>query len=154
VRAHLPPALLAAGLLGATLWPLTRHPSAEGFPLSTYPMFASHRPRLQTVDHVVARAGAGGDPAPVRPALLGTDEVMQAVALVRGAIARGPGAAHELCTRVAARIAASTDAADAALTEVEVRSDSYDAVAYFAGDRRARGGRVHARCRVGPRGQR
>lgn len=144
-------AVVAVGLLGLTLWPLTRHPRADGFPFSTYPMFATTRPRLQAVHHAVVRPKAG-DGVAARPALLGTDEVMQAAALVRKAVAAGPVAAEQLCAHVARRVAASDDPADAPAAEVEIRTDTFDAVAYFAGDRRPRASQVHARCRVQGRG--
>jgi hypothetical protein len=146
-RARLLLALVGFALLGLTLAPLRRPPRADGFPFSTYPMFATHRPRLQTVAHVVGIAPSGAEAA-LRPALLGTDEVMQAVATVRRAVAAGPAGAERLCARVAAAVARSGAPADAAVARVEVRSDTFDAVAYFAGDRRPRDGRVHAACAV------
>lgn len=141
------PYAVAGTLLGLTLWPLVKDPRQDGFPLSTYPMFATHRPRLQTVHHAVARTPAG-EGVPARPALLGTSEVMQAIVMVGRAIAAGPAEAQALCLRVADRIAASAHPGDARFTSVEIRSDTYDAVAYFAGDRRARNSQVHTSCPV------
>lgn len=78
--------------------------SGDGFPLSTYPMFAEdHGDRLElpTVVHVTATGTERLSPRRIA----GTDQVIQAWKTVRAAVARGPHAARELCEEVAARAA-------------------------------------------------
>lgn len=133
-------------LVGALLWPLVR--GRDGFPLSNYPMFSSERGTEAKLAHVVARR-ADGSAAPLPPRMLGTAEIMQAAQIARNA-AKDRGRARDLCARVAERVAADADWSD--VVSVEVRTDAYDAVAYWSEDPGARSSstasRVHARCDV------
>lgn len=133
-------------LLGAVLSPLARDPPRDDFPLSNYPMFSRRKDTGDVaVGHVVAIDGEGRG-RPVPPRLVGSEEVMQAHETIRHAIRRGR--ADVLCEAVAERVAeAGPSWADA--VRIEVRTDRFDALAYFDGDRKPRSGRVHARCRVG-----
>lgn len=137
-------AVFSAGVLLAVLWPMLREPRVDGFPLSTYPMFSHGRDKAQAqIFHVVGFSTEGRH-RPVPPELVGTEEIMQAYQTVRVAIRRGHAA--ELCQRAAQLVAADPDHAD--IDRLEVRSDTYDSIAYFAGDKKPRGTRVHARCSV------
>lgn len=137
-------AAFSVGLLLAVLWPILRDPPQDGFPLSNYPMFSQdRRSATAEVPHVVGLSSTGRH-RPVPPSLLGTEEVMQAHQTVRVAIRRGH--ARELCQRTAERVRADPEHAD--LERLEVRTDVYDAIAYFAGDTKPRGTRIHARCSV------
>jgi hypothetical protein len=134
----------SVGLLLAVLWPILRDPPQDGFPLSNYPMFSADRRNADAeIGHVVGFSREGRH-RPVPPELLGTEEIMQASQTVRVAI-RG-GFAADLCRRTAARVQADPDHAD--LERLEVRTDWYDALAYFAGDTKPRRTHVHARCPV------
>jgi hypothetical protein len=135
-------------LIGALLWPLTH--GRDGFPLSTYPMFSGARGTEAKLAHVVARR-ADGSATPMPPRMLGTAEIMQAAQIARNA-AKDRGRAQELCVRVAERAAADPDWADA--VAVEVRTDEYDAVAYWSGSRSSLASRVHARCDITREGSR
>lgn len=137
-------ATFSMGLLLAVLWPILRDPPRDGFPLSNYPMFSHGRRSAEAdVPHVVGWSREGRH-RPVPPALLGTKEVMQAHQTVRVAIRRGHAA--ELCRRTAERVRADPEHAD--LERLEVRTDTYDAIAYFTGDTKPRAARIHARCPV------
>jgi len=137
-------ALFSVGLLLIVLLPILRDPPRDGFPLSNYPMFSHARDRATAeIVHVVGLSSEGRH-RPLGPELLGTAEVMQAHQTVRVAIRRGH--ARELCRRVAQRVRTEPEHAD--LHHLEVRTDHYDAIAYFAGDKRPRQTRVHARCTV------
>lgn len=126
------PWLMALVLLGLMLSPLARPASDDSFPFSSYPMFAHARDNAETVvDRAVAHL-EDGRVVPLPPRALGTDEVLQAAATLRQAIRRGRRGNARLCAAIAARIAGDPDYADA--TEVEILSERYDALAYFAGD--------------------
>lgn len=113
----------------------------DGFPLSNYPMFAAARPQQLELAHVVG-IDRDGVARPLAPRWLGTPEVMQAAQTARQA-ARNPAAAQQLCARVAAALAEAGEPIDS----VEVRTDRYDVIAYWA-DGTVRAGRLHARCDV------
>lgn len=77
---------------------------ADGFPLSTYPMFSDDPGRVVTLPTVVAVA-PGGEVTRLSPrTIAGTDQVIQASAAVRDALRRGPAATRELCAEVAGRV--------------------------------------------------
>lgn len=137
-------AAFSLGLLFAVLSPILRGRPKDGFPLSNYPMFSADRRSADAeIGHVVGFSREGRH-RPVPPELLGTEEIMQASQTVRVAI-RG-GFAADLCRRTAARVQADPKHAD--LERLEVRTDWYDALAYFAGDTKPRRTHVHARCPV------
>ena len=124
------------------LWPLYSH--EDGFPLSNFPMF-SHPKGTEAVIHHVVGFSREGNHRPMTPEDLGTDEIMQASQTAKIAI-RGRRA-DELCVRVAANIAGDEDYAD--ITQLQVRVDWYDAVAYWQGDRKPRRTVLAAQCKVG-----
>jgi len=133
----------ATVLLALVLMPLAT--GKDGFPLSNYPMFSTHRDPSVRIVHVIAHSRAGKH-RPVPPRLLGTPEIMQAHQTAAVA-AKTPEGAAELCTRVAANVA---DAGEA-WTDVdglEVRADRYDAVKYWQGERKPVRSKVFARCPV------
>lgn len=142
--ARLGVAALTVGLLLAVLWPILRDPPRDGFPLSNYPMFSADRRSADAeIGHVVGFSREGRH-RPVKPAMVGSEEIMQAYQTVRMAIRRGDAA--DLCRRAAERARADPDHAD--LERLEVRTDHYDSLAYFAGDTKPRRTQIHARCPV------
>jgi hypothetical protein len=119
--------------------------NSNGFPLSNYPMFSKHRDTNVKVAHVVARSRTGHD-RPVPPRLLDTAEIMQASQTAVVAAKSDAGAA-ELCARVAANVArAGTAWAD--VDRLELRTDRYDAVRYWQGERTPKRSQVHATCTI------
>lgn len=137
-------------MLGAAVYPALRDPPKDGFPLSTYPMFSHGRksPRAR-IRHVVA-IDAQGKEVMVPPKMVANDEVMQAVMTVARAVKQKR--APQLCGRVAAQIHERGELDGIVPVRVEVRTDVYDAVAYFEGDTRPRRSKVHATCEVAPQG--
>jgi hypothetical protein len=114
----------------------------DSFPLSTFPMFASRRTSSETVDTAVAVSGDRVwrlDPERIAA----TDEVILAAATVSNAIYSGHGA--RLCEEIARRVAS---AGPREATGVEVVTERYDAVKWFAGERTPLERVVHARCLV------
>jgi len=139
-------ALVSAAVLAAVAWPLTRDPrraDSDGFPLSTYPMFARPRSTRMTLDYAVGITT--GAPRPLRPALVGSLEPLQAAALLERAVARGPAGMRELCERIAARVAADDDLGD--VTHVALVRGDHDAVDLLVRGVRGRE-REHVRCPV------
>ena len=139
---------------GTTLLLLVLAPvvtQTNGFPLSNYPMFSTHRDPSVRVVHVVAIAEGGGM-RPVPPRLLDTPEIMQAsqTSVVAAKTAEG---SIELCTRVAANVAKAGEAwSDVSM--LELRTDRFDAVRYWQGERKPLRSKVHVRCPVERGGQR
>jgi len=119
----------------------------DSFPLSTYPMFSSPRGETARIDHVLGVAG-WGQRRPLPPRLLGSDEIMQAHQTVSLAV-RGR-TTRALCQRVAQ--ATLEDPAHADIEHIEIRTDTFDTMAYWRGDRQPRMSRVLARCEVERRG--
>lgn len=118
-------------LLGATLSPLRRTPADDGFPLSTYPMFAWKRPTRYTMSYPLG-VTAAGERRYLSPAILGTGEVLQARAVVERAVAaRRPGL-DPLCARIAERVAARAAYAD--VTHIRIVTGTHDAVEFLARD--------------------
>lgn len=134
---------LSSALLAAVFFPLLR--GRDSFPLSTYPMFARKRDTVVEVQRALGVQGAARVVLPPQ-VVVGSFEVMQAVATLRQAFGRGAAASEALCRDVARRAAASPPLAG--VTEVELVAERWDAVAYFASDARPLASRVRARCKV------
>lgn len=125
-----------------TAWPALRRPPTDGFPLSTYPMFASDRGATATIATAV---GVDDDGVVVRlsPELLsGTDEPMQAISTA--AVAVREGRADTWCDQVADRVAGTRSD----VAEVVVQRETHDVVAHFADDAAPLDVEVVARCEV------
>ncbi len=135
---------LSAALLGAALLPLLT--GRDSFPLSTYPMFAKRRETEVEVNRAVGVRGAERVSLP--PEVVASQEVMQAAATLRRALGGGSAAAAALCKDVAGRVARSP--AFAGVTGVELVTERWDSVAYFAGKTEPLSSRVRSRCKVQP----
>jgi hypothetical protein len=114
-------------LVGATLSPVVRDPADDGFPLSTYPMFAFPREVVQTIDYAIGETGSGERRA-IAPELVGTREVLQAHAVIADAAAAGDAALAALCREIVAR--APRDVAS-----VRIVRGTHDAIAFLIGHR-------------------
>ena len=124
-------AVVSLLLIAATLWPVLGDPRHDGFPLSTYPMFASKRPTLQTYRYALGETGSG-ERRTLSPMLVGTGEVLQAIRVIDRAVAGGRGEQLKLCESIAARAAADDEFSD--LTAVRIVTGTHDAVEYLARD--------------------
>jgi hypothetical protein len=112
-------------LLAIVAWPLVRDPRDDGFPLSTYPMFAVERPTTLTMDYALG-VTARGQRRTLSPQLAGTGEVLQAYALFERAV-RGPRAdLQRLCGEIAARVARDDDYRD--VVAVRIVTGEHDAI--------------------------
>lgn len=133
----------AAALIVAVLLPVAGDPRGDSFPFSTYPMFSGRQSAEATVPHAVL-VGEGGERSPLPPEAVANDEVVQAFETLRQAIRQGPQATAALCARVADWQAGRSEGP----VRVEIVSDTYDAIAYFEGDRQPVATDVHATCEV------
>lgn len=118
--------VVMAGVTAAVLWPLVT--KKDSFPLSNYPMFAEHREPRTTLEQAIAVLEDGSDRT-LGPRYLGTDEVLQAKAHLERAVRYGGANAENLCAEIAKRVAADRSLR---ASKVEVRTVTYDAIAYFA----------------------
>ena len=128
-RARVAAALVSLVLIGATLEPLVRDPYDDSFPLSTYPMFATQRPTVQTFHYAVGIT-RDGKRRTLSTALVGTGEVLQAIKLFDHAVGRGRAELTALCNSIAARVAADPDFAD--VVTIRIVTGTHDAVEYLA----------------------
>lgn len=125
-------AAVSLALIAATLWPVLRDPRDDGFPLSTYPMFASKRPTQQTYHYALGETAAG-ERRTLSPGLVGTGEILQALRVIERAVAGGRGELAKLCDAIAARVAADDDRAD--IIAIRFVTGTHDAVEYLARDK-------------------
>jgi len=135
-------AAASIALIVAVVSPVVRDPSDDGFPLSTYPMFARERGRQAELGYPIGRT-AGGARRVLEPRFAGTTEVLQALMVVDRALATGEAGA--LCGRIAQRVAGDAGYRD--IVAIEIVTATHDAVDYLARDRVAAES-VRARCPV------
>jgi hypothetical protein len=128
-------------LVGLTLSPLARDPADDGFPLSTYPMFARSRPRTLTMSYALG-VTKSGERRTLRPRLVGSAEVLQAYMIVGQAVRENRAPA--LCRQIAERIRVSGD--DDIVT-VRIVTGTHDAIDVLVDDKLGRE-QERARCPV------
>jgi hypothetical protein len=125
--------LISLAFVGATLSALVRDPLDDGFPLSTYPMFAQPRTTHYTEDYAlgVDRKGVTR-PLPVETS--GSSEVLQAAALYEDAVHGGGKQLGPLCSAVAQRVVADPALHD--VVAVRIVEGTHDVLALLAGGAR------------------
>jgi hypothetical protein len=134
---------VSIGLVAAALWPVVRNPRDDGFPLSTYPMFATARPTTLVMSYPLGETAEGT--VSLRPRLIGSPEVLQARAIVERAVAKGRTALAALCARIAERVA--TDDGFRGVTAIRIVSGTHDAIEFLTRDQRGPE-RLLVRCEV------
>ena len=122
------PAILSVALIAITLSPVLRQPSDDGYPLSTYPMFAFKRPTKLTMDYALG-VTAAGKTVFLRPWHTGSGEVLQARAIIDRGVHGGPKALGALCTDIAKRVATDEEFPD--VVTIELVTGTHDAVDYL-----------------------
>lgn len=132
------------GVCAAVASPVFSAPTADSYPLSTYPMFAYKRQktRLYHVDGL----NRAGQRARLSPGLVANDEAMQAAQTVRQAVQAGPARMALLCGRVAERL--SHDSSYAGVVRVRVVEGLFDSLGYFVGGSEPEQLVVHYQCSV------
>ncbi len=123
-------AVISFVLIGATLSPLAREPADDGFPLSTYPMFAWRRPTKLTMSYPLGVTAQG--PRYLSPGIVGSFEVLQARAIVERAVAKGGKELAMLCERIATRVATTPRFAD--VTAIRIVTGNHEAVEFLVRD--------------------
>lgn len=121
-----------------------KKPANDGFPLSTYPMFASKRKLSQRFTYAVAWT-ADGERRRVRPRHVANAEVMQAT--MTFARASSQKRLPALCTSIAGRVAADGELAD--VVRITIVSGTHDAIRFLLHDERG-AERTLAECAVQP----
>jgi hypothetical protein len=139
--------LVSAIVLSAMSAPAFRQPEDDGFPLSTYPMFAHRRGRVNQVTSALAVAPDASE-ARVPPRYVANAESMQAFYTLARAAAAGSAAAQTLCESIAQRLPSASEPELAHAVRVELVTERVDAVDYLAGRVLPSGREVHARCPV------
>lgn len=127
----------AAVMIVAVIAPMVGPTSEDGFPLSTYPMFSRPLPAV-TSQATAAGFDRGGDQVALTPTVIGgTREIIQAAMTAANEVAGG--SSDRFCREV-------LDRAPSEVTAVEIVTETYDVVAYFAGTKQPSEREVHARC--------
>ncbi|MBA3817515.1 MAG: hypothetical protein H0X17_01365 [Deltaproteobacteria bacterium] len=120
-------AVVSIVLLGATLSPLHRKPADDGYPLSTYPMFAWKRPTQLRMSYALGVTPAGRRYIP--PLLVGSFEVLEARATIDGAVSRGGRELSELCHRIAGNVRQRADFAE--VTAIRIVTGTHEAIDFL-----------------------
>jgi hypothetical protein len=146
--------VVTGGLVAALVAPVLL--DRDGFPLSTYPMYA--RARSESVVLATAQGvAADGTRLQLSAGEIGaSDDPLIVAGELRDAIARGR--ADERCAEIASRVAgrvpeddrADTGARGATAVTVEVVTERHDVIARAGGDDSLLGREVHAACEVQP----
>lgn len=137
-------AAVSVALVVIVASPVARPPLDDGFPLSTYPMFAIPRKTKMTLDYAYGET-ATGERRLLDPSVLDTGEVLQAFMMLATAVGQGPRGTGPLCARIAAGVAADDDYAD--VTTVVIATGTHDAVEFLVHGQRGPE-TVRARCGV------
>jgi len=135
-------AVASCALVLVTLSPVTRcNPYDDGFPLSTYPMFAS----IRSIEHRMSYplgVTRTGERRLLSPHLVGSGEVMQAYRIVEQA-ASSKAKAQALCRAIAERARGSE------LVAIRIVTGTHDALAALLDDKLGPEREV-TRCEVRP----
>jgi len=131
-------------LLALVSAPAFRDATDDGFPFSTYPMFA--RPRTKVSLWFTEGVTRDGRSVRLPPRLVANQEAMQAMKTIGRAARGGPGTTQQLCRRVAERVA--TDPAFTEVQRVQIVLARFDALQYFSGKSEAETREVAGQCRV------
>jgi hypothetical protein len=130
-RARVAAGVVSLALIAATLEPLVRDPYDDGFPLSTYPMFATKRDTVQTF-HYALGLTRDGKRRTLSPELIGSGEVLQAMRVLEHAVSGGKDAMRTLCNTIAKRVAADDEFTN--VVTIRIVTGTHDAVRYLSRD--------------------
>jgi hypothetical protein len=117
---------VSIALIATTASPVLREPWDDGFPLSTYAMFAFERPTLLTIDYPVGLT-AKGERRYLAPWIIGSGEILQAFNVI--ARARWTRTLPALCKAVAARLAVVDEFRD--VVSIRFVTGTHDAVDFL-----------------------
>jgi hypothetical protein len=124
-------AIASCVLVLVTLSPVLRsNPYDDGFPLSTYPMFASVRPTEHRITYPLGVTRTG-ERRTLTPRLVGSGEILQALRIVDQA-AKTKAATRALCVAIAQRV---RDAGNDELVAIRIVTATHDALAVLLEDK-------------------
>jgi hypothetical protein len=132
------------GLVLVAASPLLRNPLDDGFPLSTFPMFAA--PLSQPVFFSAEGVRADRSRVMLPPETIANGAAMQAVQTLRTAHGQGRRALRQLCERIARQLPQNPKWRG--VWRVEIASARYDPVAYFVSGPAPGERQVLHKCRV------
>lgn len=135
---------LSIGVTLAMLSPAVRQ--VDGFPLSTYPMFASAQEPTVKV-HTVLGITVDGDAEVLNPRLIGGDRWASLASSALTEAARSRAKRRALCEAVARRVAADPKRSPR-YVELEFVAEVYDTSTYFRGQTEAQSRKLLASCPV------
>lgn len=140
------PRIVTVVVVAVLVAPAVHLRPSDDFPLSTYPMFAVDRGRHSALTTAVGVTSTG-ERVRLTPRLLaGADEPILAVRTAREMANRDPDA---WCREVADRVAFSElVTGDDPVVDIEVVTESHDALATLLDDAPPTGVLVHATCEV------
>jgi hypothetical protein len=115
------------GLVLVVASPMLRNPQDDGFPLSTFPMFAE--PLTQPTFYSAEGVRPDHSRVMVPPEIIANGAAMQAVQTLQTAHGQGKKALGELCARIAEHVPQDPKLHE--VERVELVSARYDPVAYF-----------------------
>lgn len=115
------------GLVLVVASPMVRDPLADGFPLSTFPMFAE--PLTQPAFYSAEGVRPDRSRVMIPPEMIANGAAMQAVQTLQGAHAQGSKALRQLCERVAKQAPQNPKLLE--VQRIEIVSARYDPIAYF-----------------------
>jgi hypothetical protein len=118
-------------VLAFVTWPATWPKGRDSFPLSPYPMFARKKTSPNLTMEYARALDAQGKRSFVAPKYIGSREVLQARALIHGALVRGGRDALLFCEQVLERV--RVDRSE--IVELQFVRGTHDSVAYLQGDK-------------------
>jgi hypothetical protein len=124
--------------------PMLRHPQDDGFPLSTFPMFAE--PLEQPAFYSAEGIRRDRSRVMVPPEIIANGAAMQAVQTLQGAHAQGRKALAPLCERIAKQVPQDPKLRE--VLRVEIVRARYDPIAYFVSGPAPADRDVLYKCRV------
>lgn len=138
-------------LVAAMVAPAVADPPRDGFPLSTYPMFAFDRGSVTSVTTAVGVTGSGGRVRLSPYLLAGADEAILAVRTARLAVAEEN--VDRWCEEVASRVAASSisSVSSRGVQSIEIVTETHDAALTLAASAEPLRIVLHTTCPVEPR---
>ena len=134
------------GVVLAVASPLLRNATDDGYPLSTFPMFA--KPREQPTFYSAEGVRADRSRVTISAELIANGAAMQSLRTLRSAHAQGKQTLRQLCERIAKQV--PQDAKLQQVQRVEIVSTQYDPIAYFVSGPVPLKRDVLHKCRVRP----
>ncbi|HKY36210.1 MAG TPA: hypothetical protein VJN18_09745 [Polyangiaceae bacterium] len=132
------------GLVLVAASPMLQSPLDDGFPLSTFPMFAE--PLAEPMFYSAEGVRPDRSEIMVPPEIIANGAAMQAVQTLQTAHAQGRKALRQLCERIAKRVPQEPKLRG--MQRVEIVSTRYDPIAYFVSGPTPSERHVLHKCRV------